>query len=125
VIQVPKAIVLSVQTTGIANLLAEGEIEGDTALTIGCLYELSRGAQSPWSPYLTFLTKRPPQMATALPKESREKMKLCEAYNDIESDIVSTSKSYRGSMDTNPLLPALPQGLGTNRVHVLFCSAIT
>lgn len=84
---------LSVQTTGIANLLEDDEIEGDTALTIGCMYELSRGTQSPWAPYLTLLTKRPPQMATSLSKESREMMKMCEAYNDIEADIVSHSFS--------------------------------
>ncbi|KAF9119626.1 hypothetical protein BGX30_003729 [Mortierella sp. GBA39] len=93
-IQVPKAIVLSVQTTGIANLLEDDEIEGDTALTIGCMYELSRGAQSPWAPYLALLTKRPPQMATALSKESREMMKLCEAYNDIEADIKDMQEDF-------------------------------
>ncbi|KAG0214830.1 hypothetical protein BGX33_001771 [Mortierella sp. NVP41] len=93
-IQVPKAIVLSVQTTGIANLLSDDEIEGDTALTIGCMYELSRGAQSPWAAYLTLLTKRSPQMATALSKESREMMKLCEVYNDIEADIKDLQEDY-------------------------------
>ncbi|KAF8946515.1 hypothetical protein BGZ47_000307 [Haplosporangium gracile] len=93
-IQVPKAIVLSVQTTGIANLLEDDEIEGDTALTIGCMYELSRGAQSPWAPYLALLAKRPPQMATALSKESREMMKLCEAYNDIEADIKDLQEDF-------------------------------
>ncbi|KAF9931789.1 hypothetical protein FBU30_009593 [Linnemannia zychae] len=94
VIQVPKAIVLSVQTNGIANLLEDEQLEGDTALAIGCMYEFSRGAQSPWEPYLTLLMKRPPQMATALSKESREMMKLCEAYNDIESDIKDLQEDY-------------------------------
>ncbi|OAQ35390.1 SET domain-containing protein [Linnemannia elongata AG-77] len=94
VIQVPKAIVLSVQTTGIANLLEDDEVEGDTALTIGCMYELSRGAQSPWAPYLALLTKRPPQMATTLSKESREMMKMCEAYNDIEADIKDLQEDF-------------------------------
>ncbi|KAG0047578.1 hypothetical protein BGZ89_004892 [Linnemannia elongata] len=93
-IQVPKAIVLSVQTTGIANLLEDDEVEGDTALTIGCMYELSRGAQSPWAPYLALLTKRPPQMATTLSKESREMMKMCEAYNDIEADIKDLQEDF-------------------------------
>ncbi|KAK3839060.1 MAG: hypothetical protein J3R72DRAFT_448051 [Linnemannia gamsii] len=93
-IQVPKAIVLSVQTTGIANLLEDDEVEGDTALTIGCMYELSRGAQSPWAPYLNLLVKRPSQMATSLSKEAREMMKLCEAYSDIEADIKDLQEDY-------------------------------
>ncbi|KAG0003729.1 hypothetical protein BGZ80_005747, partial [Entomortierella chlamydospora] len=87
VVQVPKAAVLSVETTGIANLLADEEIEGYIGLTIGCMYEMSCGKQSPWSAYLALLAKRPPQMATSLSKDAREMFKYCEAYNDIESDI--------------------------------------
>jgi len=80
--------VLSVETTGIANLLQDEEIEGYIGLTIGCMYELARGSQSPWSPYLALITKRPPQMATSLPEDKRQMMKFSEAYQDIEADIV-------------------------------------
>ncbi|KAG0301475.1 hypothetical protein BGZ98_008324 [Dissophora globulifera] len=93
-VQVPKAIVLSVETTGIANLLADDEVEGYVGLTIGCMYEMSRGAQSPWSAYLALLAKRLPVMATSLSMESREMMKYCEAYNDIESDITDIVEDY-------------------------------
>ncbi|GJJ71591.1 hypothetical protein EMPS_03941 [Entomortierella parvispora] len=96
VIQVPKAIVLSVETTGIANLLQDEEIEGYIGLTIGCMYELARGSQSPWFPYLALVTKRPPQMATALPEEKRQMMKFCEAYQDIEADIKDMQEDYEG-----------------------------
>ncbi|KAG0204609.1 hypothetical protein BGX28_003515 [Mortierella sp. GBA30] len=94
VIQVPKSIVLSVETTGIANLLEDDEIEGYIGLTLGCMYEQSRDAQSPWSPYLALLAKRPPQMATSLSKAKRELMKYCEVYNEIESDIKDLQDDY-------------------------------
>ncbi|KAF9177918.1 hypothetical protein BGZ51_008281 [Haplosporangium sp. Z 767] len=95
VVQVPKSIVLSVETTAIANILADEEINGYVGLIIGCMYELSCGAQSPWSPYLQLLIKRgPPPMATGLSKKSRELMKYCEAYNDIESDINDMQDDY-------------------------------
>ncbi|KAF9437757.1 hypothetical protein BGZ76_011287, partial [Entomortierella beljakovae] len=71
-IKVPKSIVLSVETTGIANLLADEEIEGYIGLTIGCMYEMSCGKNSPWSVYLEMLTNNPPQMLTSLPKAARE-----------------------------------------------------
>jgi len=93
VVKVPKAIVLSVETTAIANLLSDEEIEGYAGLILGCMYEVSRGAGSPWSTYLSFLAKRPAQMATSLAKDTREMLKYCEAYNDIESDIVSISQA--------------------------------
>ncbi|KAG0369669.1 hypothetical protein BGZ54_009233 [Gamsiella multidivaricata] len=95
VVQVPKAIVLSVETTGIANLLADDEVEGYIGLTLGCMYEMSRGPQSPWSAYLALLEKRPPHMATSLSKDAREMMKYCEAYNDIESDIKDMEDDYK------------------------------
>ncbi|KAF9100751.1 hypothetical protein BGX27_000264 [Mortierella sp. AM989] len=55
---------------------------------------MSRGEQSPWSAYLALLAKRPPQMATSLSKDSREMLKYCEAYNDIESDINDMQEDY-------------------------------
>ncbi|KAG0240201.1 hypothetical protein BGX31_002191 [Mortierella sp. GBA43] len=94
VVKVPKAIILSVETTGIANLLADEEIEGYTGLIMGCLYELSRGSASPWSTYLEFLLKHPAQMATSIPKDTREMLKNCEVYNDIESDIKDLQDDY-------------------------------
>ncbi|KAG0047851.1 hypothetical protein BGZ83_007185 [Gryganskiella cystojenkinii] len=94
VVQVPKAIVLSVETTGIANLLEDEEIEGYIGLTMGCMYELARGSQSPWSAYLALLLKRPPQMATSLSEDKRQMMKLCEAYQDIEADIKDMKEDY-------------------------------
>ncbi|KAF9364524.1 hypothetical protein BGX34_001295, partial [Mortierella sp. NVP85] len=94
VVKIPKAIVLSVETTAIANLLSDEEIEGYAGLILGCMYEVSRGAGSPWSTYLSFLAKRPAQMATSLAKDTREMLKYCEAYNDIESDIKDLQEDY-------------------------------
>ncbi|KAG0248436.1 hypothetical protein BG011_010276 [Mortierella polycephala] len=95
VVQVPKSIVLSVETTAIANILEDEEVNGYVGLIIGCMYEMSCGALSPWSPYLQLLAKRgPPPMATGLSKKSRELMKYCEAYNDIESDISDIQDDY-------------------------------
>ncbi|KAF9336755.1 hypothetical protein BG006_007532 [Podila minutissima] len=95
VIKVPKHAILSVETTAIANILQDEEIEGYIGLTLGCMYEASRGAASPWFAYLSLLAKRPAKMATSLPQNARDMMKSCEAYADIESDITD----MRGDFD--------------------------
>ncbi|KAF9392504.1 hypothetical protein CPC16_003221 [Podila verticillata] len=94
VIKVPKHAILSVETTAIANVLQDEEIEGYIGLTLGCMYEVSRGAESPWFAYLSLLAKRPAKMATSLPQSARDMMKSCEAYNDIESDITDMREDY-------------------------------
>ncbi|KAF8930020.1 hypothetical protein EDD21DRAFT_441850 [Dissophora ornata] len=96
VIQVPKSIVLSIKNSGIANLLEEDEIEGDAGLALACMFELSKGSESVWSVYLALLNNRRPLMATDLPEETRETMKKCEVYEDIETDI----KDMREDFDT-------------------------
>lgn len=88
-IQVPKSIVLSVASTGIANILEEEDIEGYVGLTLACMYELSRGSESLWSAYLSLLNNRRPQMASDLSEEARELMKKSEVHADIETDLVS------------------------------------
>ncbi|KAG0345992.1 hypothetical protein BG004_002688 [Podila humilis] len=94
VIKVPKHAILSVETTAIANILQDEEIEGYIGLTLGCMYEASRGAESPWHAYLSLLAKRPAKMATSMPQKARDLMKSCEAYNDIESDITDMRDDY-------------------------------
>ncbi|KAF9158910.1 hypothetical protein DFQ26_007108 [Actinomortierella ambigua] len=94
VLEVPKSAILSTKTTGIANLLEEEGIEGYVSLTIACMYELSRGEQSPWSAYLALLTKRTIQMATSLPQESRDMMKGAEVYKDLELDLKDLKEDY-------------------------------
>ncbi|KAF8978216.1 hypothetical protein BGZ46_006714 [Entomortierella lignicola] len=93
-IQVPKSVVLSVQSTGIANLIEEDEIEGYVGLTLAAMYELSKGAESLWAPYLTLLNNRRPQMASDLPEDAREQMKKCEVYGDIETDLKDMREDY-------------------------------
>ncbi|KAG0030510.1 hypothetical protein BGZ81_002572 [Podila clonocystis] len=93
-IKVPKHAILSVETTAIANILQDEEIEGYIGLTLGCMYEASRGAESPWFAYLSLLAKRPAKMATSLPQNARDMMKSCEAYNDVESDITDMREDY-------------------------------
>ncbi|KAF9976260.1 hypothetical protein BGZ73_008902 [Actinomortierella ambigua] len=94
VLEVPKSAILSTKTTGIANLLEEEGIEGYVSLTIACMYELSRGEQSPWSAYLALLTKRAVHMATSLPQESRDLMKGAEVYKDLELDLKDLKEDY-------------------------------
>ncbi len=45
---IPKAAVLSVKTSGIADLLEENKIRGGLGLIIAILYELSLHGASPW-----------------------------------------------------------------------------
>lgn len=76
-------------STGIANLLEEEKVEGYVSLTLAAMYEASLGAESVWSAYLTLLANRTPAMASDLSEDARELMKKCEAYADIETDLVS------------------------------------
>lgn len=78
-------------STGIANLLEEENVEGYVGLTLAAMYEASLGAESVWSAYLALLANRTPAMASDLPEDARELMKKCEAYADIETDLVSGS----------------------------------
>ncbi|KAG0207176.1 hypothetical protein BGX28_001514 [Mortierella sp. GBA30] len=93
-IQVPKAVVLSVVSTGIANLLEDEDIEGYVGLTLACMYELSKGSESLWSAYLNLLNNRRPQMASDLSEDSRELMKMSEVYGDLETDLKDMREDY-------------------------------
>ncbi|KAG0027540.1 hypothetical protein BGZ81_005499 [Podila clonocystis] len=93
-IQVPKSIVLSAMSTGIANLLEEENVEGYVGLTLAAMYEASLGAESVWSAYLALLANRTPAMASDLPEDARELMKKCEAYADIETDLKDMQSDY-------------------------------
>ncbi|KAF9419076.1 hypothetical protein BGZ94_009521 [Podila epigama] len=93
-IQVPKSVVLSAVSTGIANLIEDEEIEGYVGLTLAAMYEMSLGDESLWSGYLALLAARPPQMASDLPEDARELMKKCEAYADIQADLTDMRSDY-------------------------------
>ena len=46
--EIPKSAVLSVQNTGIADLLKEHRIRGGLGVILAIMYEMSIGPQSPW-----------------------------------------------------------------------------
>ncbi|KAG0353355.1 hypothetical protein BGZ54_002277 [Gamsiella multidivaricata] len=94
VIQVPKAAVLSIENTAIAEQLEEEDIEGYVGLTLASMYELSRGDASPWSAYLTLIDSRRPHMASDLSEDARELMKKSEVYGDIETDLKDMREDY-------------------------------
>ncbi|KAG0284684.1 hypothetical protein BGZ97_008089 [Linnemannia gamsii] len=93
-IQVPKSIVLSVESTGIANLLEEEDIEGYAGLTLACMYEYSQGEESVWSAYLALLAESRPQMPSDLSQDARELLKKSEVYGDIETDLKDMQEDY-------------------------------
>ncbi|KAG0050008.1 hypothetical protein BGZ90_007180 [Linnemannia elongata] len=93
-IQVPKSIVLSVESTGIANLLEEEDIEGYAGLTLACMYEYSKGAESVWSAYLALLAESRPQMPSDLSEDARELLKKSEVFGDIETDLKDMQEDY-------------------------------
>ncbi|KAF9898559.1 hypothetical protein BX616_003876 [Lobosporangium transversale] len=93
-IQVPKTIVLSVRSTGIANLLEEEDIEGYVGLTLACMYEHSKGKDSLWSVYLSLLDSRRPFIASDLSEDVREIMKKSEVYGEIETDLKDMREDY-------------------------------
>ncbi|KAF9933911.1 hypothetical protein FBU30_004079 [Linnemannia zychae] len=93
-IQVPKSIVLSVESTGIANLLEEEDIEGYVGLTLACMYEYSKGLDSVWAPYLALLALSRPSMPYDLSDDARELLKKSEVYGDIETDLSDMDEDY-------------------------------
>ncbi|KAG0274441.1 hypothetical protein BGZ95_009792 [Linnemannia exigua] len=93
-IQVPKSIVLSVESTGIANLLEEEDIEGYVGLTLACMYEYSKGSESVWSEYLALLALSRPQMPSDLSEDARELLKKSEVFGDIETDLNDMQEDY-------------------------------
>ncbi|KAF9109310.1 hypothetical protein BGX27_007763 [Mortierella sp. AM989] len=93
-IQVPKSVVLSAQSTAIANLIEEEDVEGYVGLTLAAMYEMSQGKESLWSAYLTLLNNRRPQMASDLPEDARELMKKSEVHGDIETDLKDMREDY-------------------------------
>ncbi|KAF9907145.1 hypothetical protein EC991_011285 [Linnemannia zychae] len=93
-IQVPKSIVLSVESTGIANLLEEEDIEGYVGLTLACMYEYSKGSESVWSAYLALLAQSRPQMPSDLSEDARELLKKSEVFGDIETDLKDMQEDY-------------------------------
>ncbi|KAK3830307.1 MAG: hypothetical protein J3R72DRAFT_456211 [Linnemannia gamsii] len=93
-IQVPKSIVLSVESTGIANLLEEEDIEGYVGLTLACMYEYSKGSESVWFEYLALLAQSRPQMPSDLSEDAREMLKKSEVYGDIETDLNDMQEDY-------------------------------
>jgi hypothetical protein len=88
--------VLSVESTGIANLLEEEDIEGYAGLTLACMYEYSQGEESVWSAYLALLAESRPQMPSDLSQDARELLKKSEVYGDIETDLVRTQDNGDG-----------------------------
>ncbi|KAI8092490.1 uncharacterized protein BX664DRAFT_276778 [Halteromyces radiatus] len=55
VVKIPKENILSIRTTGIANILDDESIEGGCSLALAVLYEMYQGKDSPWYGYLQSL----------------------------------------------------------------------
>ncbi|KAJ1951144.1 hypothetical protein EC988_004133, partial [Linderina pennispora] len=55
---IPKAAVISPATSPLANLFDDEQLGGSLALCISVIYEMSLGADSPWSGYLQSLPRR-------------------------------------------------------------------
>lgn len=51
-LRIPKEHILSVQTCGIANVLAEAGVDGIHGLLLAFLYEQAWGDRSPWAPFV-------------------------------------------------------------------------
>lgn len=55
VVKIPKDAILSIKTTGIANILEDESLEGGCSLALALMYEISQKTESPWYGYLQAL----------------------------------------------------------------------
>ena len=87
-VKIPKTAILSIQTTGIANVLEDEKIAGSCSLAIGIMYELAQGKDSPWYGYLQALP-----LSEDLPvfwsDEEKSWFKGTEMENAVHNDLVN------------------------------------
>jgi hypothetical protein len=94
-VKIPKECVLSTQTTGIANILEEQQVEGGCALALAVLYELAIGAESPWFPYLQTLPEEGEDLPLFWEDEEKELLAGTEVDKTTHNEMVYTEIEYK------------------------------
>ncbi|KAI8880388.1 SET domain-containing protein [Backusella circina FSU 941] len=105
-VKIPKECVLSTQTTGIANILEEEQLEGGCALALAVLYELAIGEDSPWYPYLQTLPEEGEDLPLFWEDEEQELLAGTEVYKSTRNDMNDLIDDYEEIIE--PILEEHP-----------------
>ncbi|KAI8982990.1 hypothetical protein BDB01DRAFT_137258 [Pilobolus umbonatus] len=106
VARIPKECILSIKTTGIANILEEANLEGGCALALAVLYEIAQGEQSPWYGYLQALPDQGEDLPMFWEDEEKELFSGTEMEAAIHSDLDDLEDDYAELIE--PILDAHP-----------------
>ncbi|KAI8640933.1 hypothetical protein BD408DRAFT_419037 [Parasitella parasitica] len=114
VVNIPKESILSIKTTGIANLLDEANLEGGCPLALAVLYEIAQGEQSPWFGYLQALPEHGEDLPIFWEEQEKEWFHGTEMESAVHNDLIDLEDDYEELIE--PLLEAHPYvfNRGTN-----------
>ncbi|KAL0141707.1 hypothetical protein V8B55DRAFT_1446075 [Mucor lusitanicus] len=114
VVKIPKECILSIKTTGIANLLDEANLEGGCPLALAVLYEIAQGEQSPWYGYLQALPEHGEDLPIFWEEQEKDWFHGTEMESAVHNDLIDLEDDYEELIE--PLLEAHPYifSRGTN-----------
>lgn len=90
VVRIPKECILSIKTTGIANLLDEANLEGGCPLALAVLYEIAQGEQSPWYGYLQALPEHGEDLPIFWEEQEKDWFHGTEMESAVHNDLVQS-----------------------------------
>lgn len=89
VVKIPKEVILSTKTCGIANILDEANLEGGCPLALAVLYEIAQKEDSPWYGYLQALPDQGEDLPMFWEEEEKEWFRGTEMESPVYNDFVS------------------------------------
>lgn len=92
-VKIPKECILSIKTTGVANVLDDESIEGGCSLALAIMYELSQGKESPWYGYLQSLPTCE-DLPIFWSEAEKAFFKGTEMEHAVENDLVSNKNEF-------------------------------
>ena len=104
--QIPKRLCLTPVTSGAAGLLLEEGVGGTLAVVFAVMYELARGAQSPWHGYLRTLPEMEP-LPIFWSSEDVELLAGTEMEEMLDTDLALMRQDYDESVA--PILKRHPE----------------
>ncbi|CEP15315.1 hypothetical protein [Parasitella parasitica] len=103
-VKIPKESILSIKTTGIANLLDEANLEGGCPLALAVLYEIAQGEESPWYGYLQALPEHGEDLPIFWDEQEKEWFHGTEMESAVHNDLIDLEDDYEELIE--PLLEA-------------------
>ncbi|KAG1053647.1 hypothetical protein G6F43_004299 [Rhizopus delemar] len=106
IVKIPKEVILSTKTCGIANILDEANLEGGCPLALAVLYEIAQKEDSPWYGYLQALPDQGEDLPMFWEEEEKEWFRGTEMESPVYNDFNDLEDDYHELIE--PLLEAYP-----------------